>query len=126
MRVASGPPAMGTVLVDLVKGLKDITAVAVVGFDGMVIDQCTSEPDVNLDLISVGHTSLIKQAVTFLRDSNGGEPTELILTTSRQKLVARLVAKEYFLLIILRPEASLGQARHVACRAGSLLEAELR
>lgn len=126
MRVASGPLAMGTVLEDLVKGLEDITAAAVVGFDGMVIDQRTSEPGLNLDLISVGHTSLIKQAVTFLRDSNGGEPTELIVTTNRQKLVARLLAQEYFLLVILRPEASLGRARHAARRAGPLLEAELR
>ncbi len=126
MRVVSGPPAMGTVLEDMVKGLKHITAAAVVGFDGMVIDQRTTEPGLNLDLISVGHTSLIKQAVTFLRDSNGGEPAELIVTTSRQMLVARLIAKQYFLLIILRPEASLGQARHAARRAGPVLEAELR
>lgn len=126
MRVASGPQAIGIVLESLVQSLKDSTAAAVVGIDGMVIDQRSSEPALNLDLISVGHTSLIKQAVTFLRDSDGGEPAELIVTTTRQKLVARLLTQEYFLLIVLRPDANLGRARHAALRAGPVLEAELR
>jgi predicted regulator of Ras-like GTPase activity (Roadblock/LC7/MglB family) len=126
MSVASGALNIGAILENLVQRIEGSTAVAVVGIDGVVIDQRSCDPRLNLDLISVGHTSLIKQAAAFLRDSNAGEAKELILAASRLKFVARLLARDYFLLIILHPQASLGRARHAARRAGPLLEAELR
>lgn len=97
-----------------------------VGMDGVVIDQRASAQAPNLELLSAEHTMLLKNALAAHAETGSGDPTELILLTNRHQFIARLLGRDYFLLLVLRPDASLGQARFEAHRAGLLLEEELR
>jgi len=117
---------IGETLEDLAQRLNGCDAVAVVGMDGMPIDQRSGSRAPNLDLVLAGHTSLLKGALAVRSEARSGEPSELILLTDRHQFIARLLGQEYFLLLVLQPDVSLGRARFEARRAGLLLEEELR
>jgi predicted regulator of Ras-like GTPase activity (Roadblock/LC7/MglB family) len=118
--------SIGETLEHLARSLQGCDAVAVVGMDGMAIDQRSGSRAPDLDLISVGQTSLLKGALAARSEARSGEPSELILLTDRHQFIARLLGQDYFLLLILQPGVSLGRARFEARRAGLLLEEELR
>jgi len=117
---------LGEVLDSLVRRIEGCDAAAVVGMDGMAIEQRAPALSLNLEQISAEHTSLLKGALSARRESETGDPSELILLTDRHQFIARLLARDYFLLLVLRPGASLGRARFEARRAGLLLEEDLR
>lgn len=117
---------IGVTLADLVTRVRGCDAAAVVGMDGMAIEQRSAGPTPNLDLLSAQHTTLLKAAIASRGEAESGDPSELILLTDRYQFVSRLVARDYFLLLVLEPDASLGRARFEARRVGLLLERELR
>ncbi|MEE9219844.1 MAG: hypothetical protein V3U98_12330 [Acidobacteriota bacterium] len=125
MTIVHGEMTISAVLETLLHRLDMEAAVAVVGPDGVVIEQRSAGEPANLEMLSAGNTSLLKQARIFLRDTSKGEPSELILTSDRQLCIARVVAREYFLLVALGSEASLGRLRYETRRASLLLEDEL-
>ncbi len=126
MKVAQGPTTLTEALEDLSRRVPGFLAAAVVGMDGVAIAERPAAGAPSLDVLSASHTTLLKSALAAQAESGGGRPTELILLSERHQLVARLLGRDYFLLLVLNADAHLGRARFETRRAGSLLEVELR
>jgi predicted regulator of Ras-like GTPase activity (Roadblock/LC7/MglB family) len=126
MTVQQGPATLRQALDDLARRLPALEAAAVVGMDGIAIEQRLAAGAPPLDRLAAGHTSLLKEALALCREAEGGEPAEIVLTTDRRLFVARIVVRDYFLLLVAPSGSSLGQLRFAARRAARSLEQELR
>jgi predicted regulator of Ras-like GTPase activity (Roadblock/LC7/MglB family) len=126
MTVQQGPTTLRQALDELARQLPGLEAAAVVGMDGIAIEQRLSGGAASFDRVAAGQTSLLKEAAALCREADGGEPQELVLATDRRLFVARVVARDYFLLLVAPSSASLGRLRFAARRAARGLEQELR
>ena len=101
---------------------------ALVGLDGMVIEQWTapgSAGPIGLEPVAAEVTSVIKAARLASRNTDGDRLTELTLKTSGWSGVVRAVGDDYFLILVTSPDAVLGRTRFVVERAVPLIEREL-
>jgi predicted regulator of Ras-like GTPase activity (Roadblock/LC7/MglB family) len=126
MTVQQGPTTLRQALDDLARRLPALEAAAVVGMDGIAIEQRPAGGAAALDRVAAGQTSLLKEALALCRETDGGETQEVALVTDRRLFLARLVARDYFLLLVAPANAGLGQMRFAARRAARSLEQELR
>lgn len=89
---------------------------ALMGFDGIAVDTYAA-PDSGRDGETVGmelsHVlSQLRQAVTALE---AGGLEEVTIKCSRLTVVLRALSEEYFLALVMKPDANLGKARYL-CR----------
>lgn len=100
-------------------------ALSLVARDGMPVESVSSDPDLDLEVLSA---ELIAQARSISdnhRELDLGEVQQLAVSTDRMTLMVSSVAADYYLLLVLGPEGSYGQARFELRRARLLLEGDL-
>jgi predicted regulator of Ras-like GTPase activity (Roadblock/LC7/MglB family) len=95
---------------------------AVVGLDGIAVEKAVVPGGLNIDLIAAEGINVVKRALASLRDPSGG-PIEEIAVTSRSRLVImRSLGHDYFLCVVVGPDAVAGRARYEAWKAGLELQ----
>jgi len=113
------------VLEGLVSRVQEAQGVAVVGVDGIPIQELSKSEGVDLERIAVECTSLIKTAAATGHALEQGSAREVVLRCEGAQTILRSVTPDYFVCLILGPEAHLGRARYELQKACQKLEAEL-
>lgn len=101
-------------------------AASVMGFDGIAVETVTAL-DSGLDLESLmveyaGVLAQVRQAAELLQT---GPVSEMSVGTERLTTILRLINRDYFLVLAMRPEGNFGRGRFVLRTAAPRLEAEL-
>lgn len=113
------------VLERLISGVDEAQGAAMIGVDGIPIAEFRLRPGIDLEKIAAEVTSLIKAAVATGRALDHGLPKELLLKCQEAQTLLRAVTPEYYLCLVLDPQALTGRARYELEKASLRLEGEL-
>lgn len=115
-------------LANAASGLPGCRGAALVGLDGVLIDQWIapgSGDGFSMEPAAAEVTTVIRAARGALVSSQGGGLSEMTLRTGGWTGVARALAGPYFLILLTAPDSPVGRTRFAASRAAPLLEREL-
>ena len=85
----------------------------IMGTDGIAVEKILGEDgqDANLDIAAAEFTSLVRNAQRAGADTGLGDLKELVVTMDRAAVIMRLLSKEYFVVLALKPDGNLGRGR---------------
>jgi predicted regulator of Ras-like GTPase activity (Roadblock/LC7/MglB family) len=98
---------------------------AVVGIDGVLVEQWTAQESATMEPLAAEFTTVIKAARAALANMEGSALTELTLRTVNWTGVVRTIGVDYFLILLTTPDELVGRSRFVVQRAAPLLEREI-
>jgi predicted regulator of Ras-like GTPase activity (Roadblock/LC7/MglB family) len=110
------------ILEGLLKRVDGSMAAFLAGSDGLIIEQCCREGHDGLDLeqLAADCTQIIRNGSGMLDDL-----AEVALSGTNQRLILRLLAGSYFVVLIISGSAMTGRARYELLKLQSSLEAEI-
>jgi predicted regulator of Ras-like GTPase activity (Roadblock/LC7/MglB family) len=85
----------------------------IMGTDGIAVEKVLTEEgrDANLDVAAAEFTTLVRNAQRTGVDTGLGNLRELVVACEETVIVMRLVSREYFIVLALRPDGNLGRGR---------------
>jgi len=86
-------------------------AVALVGRDGIAVERLAISDEPNLDLATAQFTDIAKKIQLANQELEAGSLREMIQRTDRYLVLLTTITNEYFLMMILDADGSLGRAR---------------
>ena len=105
--------------------IEGAVALSLVAKDGIRVESVSSDPDLDLEVLAAELVAQARSISDNHRDLNLGEVQHLAVSTDRMTLMVSSVATDYYVLLVLGPEGSYGQARFELRRARLALEREL-
>ena len=100
-------------------------AVAVIGRDGIAVERLALSDEPNLDLATAQFTDIAKKLQNANEELEAGGLKEMIQKTERYLVVLTTITPEYFLMMILSADGSLGRARFELRKAAAAFYDEL-
>ena len=85
----------------------------IMGLDGIAVERSLKEArhEANLDVAAAEFTSLVRNAQRAGKDTGLGGLHELVVSLDDAILLIRLLGRDYFVVLAIRPEGNLGRAR---------------
>lgn len=84
----------------------------IMGTDGIAVEKLLGGGnEANLDVAAAEFTSLVRNAQRAGKDTGLGELRELVISLDQAVVIMRLLSREYFVVLALRPEGNLGRGR---------------
>jgi predicted regulator of Ras-like GTPase activity (Roadblock/LC7/MglB family) len=106
------------ILTLLVEGSPGALAAAVMGSDGISVDEYRKRNcSLELSIVAVEFQRVLEQAkkvAASLYGHGGAQPEELVLVTEEHQLLFVQADSEYFVVLALEPSGMLGKARYLA------------
>ncbi len=101
---------------------------SIMGLDGIAIEQVQNPQEADsadkLTLVATSHATLLRNSMRMSSDVGVGSLNELTLISTEMILVIKLINREYFVVVAIRPEGNLGRARYELRKAQLALEEE--
>jgi predicted regulator of Ras-like GTPase activity (Roadblock/LC7/MglB family) len=105
--------------------IEGAVAVSLVASDGIPIESVSARPDLDLESAAAELVSLARAVAREQRELSVGELAQFTIAGALQTFLLSRIGRGYWLLAVLRPEASLGRARFELKRAALLFEDDL-
>jgi predicted regulator of Ras-like GTPase activity (Roadblock/LC7/MglB family) len=85
----------------------------IMGLDGIAVERSLKQAgqEANLDVAAAEFTSLVRNAQRAGKDTGLGGLHELVVSLDDSILLIRLLGRDYFVVLAIRPEGNLGRAR---------------
>ena len=85
----------------------------IMGTDGIAVEKVLGEAGIeaNLDVAAAEFTSLVRRAQRAGVDTGLGGLRELVISLEGAMLLMRLLSRDYFVVLALKPEGNLGRGR---------------
>lgn len=85
----------------------------IMGTDGIAVEKVLTDEarDANLDVAAAEFTSLVRNAQRTGGDTGLGSLRELVVVLENAVVIMRLLSKEYFVMLAMRPDGNLGRGR---------------
>lgn len=112
-------------LQEVVQDLGGSGGIAIVGMDGIVVEEQKRDIQIDLQTLGAEFSGLLKAAGKLTESVEWGGVTEMVTSAGRFVAILRTVTAEYFLILVIHPDGNLGKARFLLRRAGSHLKTEL-
>ena len=100
-------------------------ALSLVDRDGIPVESVSLAPDLDLESAAAELVSQVRAISSQQQELSVGEVQQVTVAGQGMSFVVSTVANGYYLLLLLRPEASLGRARFELKRASLLFEEDL-
>jgi predicted regulator of Ras-like GTPase activity (Roadblock/LC7/MglB family) len=113
------------ILQGLIAKLEEARGAAIVGVDGIALEEHSREDGLDLERLAAECTSLIKTAEETGRALEQGSAREVVLRCDGAQTILRSLTADYFLCLTLGPQAQLGRARYELQKTCQRLEGEL-
>ncbi|HEY3347594.1 MAG TPA: roadblock/LC7 domain-containing protein [Nitrospirota bacterium] len=104
--------------------IKGSMGAVIVGMDGIVVEEYLAVPGIDLQSISAEYGNILKEVQSASASLQLGDAEELAIQTENNGIVIRKINKDYFIAILLSPNAILGKGRFVARVAVNQLQKE--
>jgi predicted regulator of Ras-like GTPase activity (Roadblock/LC7/MglB family) len=99
------------VLKELAEGIPGSKGAAVVGMDGIIVEELAAEAGVDLQSVGAEYGNLLKGAQAASRSLQIGKTEEISIAAERAWLVMRKINEDYFIALLLSPESNMGKGR---------------
>jgi predicted regulator of Ras-like GTPase activity (Roadblock/LC7/MglB family) len=85
----------------------------IMGTDGIAVEKVLAEAgqEANLDVAAAEFTSLVRYAQRAGNDTGLGVLQEVVVALDQASVIMRLLSKEYFLVLAIKPGGNLGRGR---------------
>ncbi len=85
----------------------------IMGLDGIAVERSLKEAgqEANLDVAAAEFTSLVRSAQRAGKDTGLGDLRELVVSLDSAILLIRLLGRDYFVVLAMKPDGNLGRAR---------------
>ena len=100
-------------------------ALSLIAKDGIPVETFTKEESLDLELLAAELMSQVRAVAQNHQELSVGEVLHFSVTTDRYILMIGALTEDYFLLLVLRADASSGLARFELRRAVLLFEEDL-
>jgi predicted regulator of Ras-like GTPase activity (Roadblock/LC7/MglB family) len=113
---------MKSVLQEILQRIPGSLGAAVIGMDGIPVEKVAARAEINIDLLSAEGMNVVKRAASNLRDDPADPLEEITIVSRRRLIILRSLSSDYYLCVVLGPEAIPGRARYETWRAGLQLQ----
>jgi predicted regulator of Ras-like GTPase activity (Roadblock/LC7/MglB family) len=117
---------MRTLLEEVLRRLPGALGAAVVGLDGVPVEQVTAGEDFNIELASAEGIGVVRRANASQIAPSDDPLEELVLSRGPHLTILRSLGPDYYLCLVVGSSAIPGQARFEAWRAGHRLREAVR
>jgi predicted regulator of Ras-like GTPase activity (Roadblock/LC7/MglB family) len=85
----------------------------IMGTDGISVEKVLTDEarDANLDVAAAEFTSLVRNAQRTSGDTGLGSLRELVVSLEDAVVIMRLFSREYFVVLMMKPDGNLGRGR---------------
>lgn len=104
---------------------KDALGIAVVGTDGIVVEERLVAEQIDIASLSAEYSSLLKDIDRISDSLKFGTVKEIVIFTDKAIILMKAINKEYFVLFAIRPDGNIGKGRFLLRRELPRLEKEL-
>lgn len=109
----------------IMEDLKEAQGIALVGMDGIVVEEQKREPQLDLQSLGIEGCTIIKQTDKAMSSIGLGDSAELSVLTEKAVIVIRRIHEGYFLLLAIRKNGNFGKGRYLLRREETNLKGEL-
>ena len=101
-------------LESIVESTEGSLGALIMGLDGIAVEKVIGEAgnEANLDVAAAEFTSLVRSAQKSGHDIGLGKLKELTVALESATVMMRLLSRDYFVVLALRPEGNLGRGRY--------------
>ncbi len=117
--------ALTEVLQGITRELGDLMGIAVVGVDGIVVEEYKTGQNIDLQSIGAEYSTIIKEIGKASSSLSLGKMKEISVTTDKATVLMGQINAEYFLIMFIKPEGNFGKGRFLLRRELQRLEKEL-
>ena len=115
-----------TELRSVLTNVEGTQAVALMGFDGIVVAETKMEKaQVPYQEVGVELSRVLKEASKVSVGNGVGDLQEMIIDSQKNRFVLRVLTPEYFVLLMLSRDANVGKGRYHLRRISPALKKEL-
>ncbi|MEP6920692.1 MAG: hypothetical protein ABI967_06165 [bacterium] len=84
----------------------------IMGIDGIAVEKVLGGAnEANLDVAAAEFTALVRSAQRAGRDTGLGDLRELVISLGEAIVIMRLLSRDYFVVLAIKPEGNLGRGR---------------
>ncbi len=105
--------------------IEGAVALSLVDHDGIPVESVSLAADVDLESAAAELVAQVRAISSQQQELSVGEVRQVTIAGERTSFVVSSLGGGYYLLLLLRPEASLGRARFELKRATLLFEGDL-
>lgn len=113
------------ILQETVANVEGSMGAGLVGMDGIVIDQVSSNPAFDINVVGAEYSSIIKNAMKASSNFGLGNTTEILITTDKATMIMMMVGSNYFVALAINLDGNLGRGRLELKKALPKFEKEL-
>lgn len=98
----------------IVKSVDGALAAAIMGYDGIPIDEVTVEQsEFDMQLLSVEYATLLKEIKRAVEIIKMGDLEEVSISTTRTCVVVRVINDDLFVALIMKRDGNIGKGRYL-------------
>ena len=105
--------------------LKDSKGIALVGMDGIIVEEHKKDPTLDLQSLGAEYSAMMREVQRVNASLQTGDVAEISVLTDKVTVISRQISKEYFLVLVVEPEGNVGKGRFLIRREIAALEKEL-
>jgi predicted regulator of Ras-like GTPase activity (Roadblock/LC7/MglB family) len=105
--------------------LEDSLGVALVGMDGIVVEEHRRDNLLDLSALAAEFSALLRQIEEISEGLHFGLAQEICVLADKGLILIRKVNPEYFLLLVIHSDGNFGKGRYLLRREIAQLEKEL-
>jgi predicted regulator of Ras-like GTPase activity (Roadblock/LC7/MglB family) len=100
-------------LVTIMERTEGSLGALIMGTDGIAVEKVLADAgqEANLDVAAAEFTSLVRGAQRAGNDTGLGALRELVVLLDQASVLMRLLSREYFLVLAIKPGGNLGRGR---------------
>ncbi|HIJ81495.1 MAG TPA: roadblock/LC7 domain-containing protein [Desulfuromonadales bacterium] len=113
-------------LSSIVASVDGAMAAMIMAYDGIPIDEVVQpDADMDLQLLSVEYTTILKEIKRAVEVLKAGEMEEVSISTTRTRIVVRVLNSDLFAALIMKHDGNYGKGRYLLRLKGSTMAEEL-
>lgn len=117
--------SLGEALGRLIRDLGSARGAALVGMDGIIVEEVQGDPGADLAGIGAECCELLKSVEQAATEQGLGAALELTASFESGDIVIRRVNPEYFVLLVIRPDGNYGKGRYLLRREAAAIQEDL-
>lgn len=121
----SRPMSLTESLREIMEGLEGARGIALVGMDGIVVDEQKRDPVVDLQSLGAEWCAILRQAEKGISPAEAGTMEEISVIAEKAVIVSRRVHEGYFILLVIDKDGNFGKGRYLLRKAEIQLRGEL-
>lgn len=105
--------------------LKDSKGIALVGMDGIVVEEHKKDPTLDLQSLGAEYSSMMREVQKTSAALQMGDAREVSVLTDKAIVITRQISPEYFLVLVVESEGNFGKGRFLMRKEIASIEKEL-